>query len=75
MGAGAQVVFVGASGRQECVKGVAEVQPNSSKQAISITHDLRRGSSEREVAEAFCLANESLKPVALPLARIPPPGR
>ena len=56
MGAGAQVVFVGASGREECVKDVAGVRPNSSKQAIvrSIAHDLRRGCSEREVAEAFC---------------------
>ena len=75
--AGAQIVFVGASGREECVKDVAGVLPNRSEQAIvsSITHDLRRGSSEREVAEAFCLADEPLKPVPLPLARVPPPGR
>ena len=78
MRAGAQIVFVGASGREESVKDVAGVRPNSSEQAIvsSITHDLRCGSSEREVAEAFCLANEPLKPVPLPpVARIPPPGR
>ena len=30
MGAGAQVVFVGASGREESVKDVAGVRPNSS---------------------------------------------
>ena len=77
MRAGAQIVFVGASGREESVKDVAGVRPNSSEQAIvsSIAHDLHRGCSEREVAEAFCLANEPLKPVPLPLARIPPPGR
>ena len=77
MGAGAQIVFVGASGREECMKDVAGVRPNSSEQAIvsSITHDLRHGSSERKVAEALCLADEPLKPVPLPLARIPPPGR
>ena len=34
MEAGAQVVFMGASGREESVKDVAGVRPNSSEQAI-----------------------------------------
>ena len=56
MRARAQVVFMGASGREESVKDVSGVRPNSSKQAIvsSITHDLRRGSSGREVAMLDC---------------------
>ena len=34
MGAGAQVVYMGASGREESVKDVAGVRPNSSEQAV-----------------------------------------